>query len=82
MNGYIWLFLVFGASFGLATFSHRHLFSEGPRKIDEPPGGPTRANRIFWMLVCTFLWPIMVLTGINSMLILARRRRRAALAGH
>jgi hypothetical protein len=29
VNLYIYLFLVFGAVFGLSTFSYRHIFSEG-----------------------------------------------------
>jgi hypothetical protein len=78
MNIYICLFLLFGASFGVATFEHRHLFSEGPRKPDAPPGGPSVGSRVFWLMVCTLLWPIMVLTGVNTAVILARRGRRAA----
>ncbi|MBU3694890.1 MAG: hypothetical protein FGM40_08700 [Rhodocyclaceae bacterium] len=78
MNIYIYAFLLFGACFGAATFSCRYLFSEGPKKIPDPPGGPTLASRVFWVMVCTFLWPIMVLTGVNSALILARRRRHSA----
>jgi hypothetical protein len=31
-------------------------------------------------MVCTFLWPIMILTGLNSAWILAKRKRRAAVA--
>jgi len=79
MNAYIWLFLLFGACFGVATFSNRHLFSEGPRKVDDPPGGPTVASRLFWISLCTLLWPIMALTGVNTALILAKRRRSTAL---
>jgi len=33
-------------------------------------------------MVCTFLWPIMILTGINSAWILAKRKRQAAVADH
>ena len=32
MNLYIMAFLAFGCFFGLATFSNRHLFSEGPHR--------------------------------------------------
>ena len=78
MNAYIWLFLLFGACFGAASFNNRHLFSEGPHKIEEPPGGPTVASRVFWVSVCTLLWPIMALTGLNTAFILARRRRQAS----
>jgi hypothetical protein len=80
MNLYICSFLLFGTAFGLATFDCRHLFSEGPRKVDDPPEGPSIASRVFWVMVCTFLWPVMVLTGLNTAWILAKRRRRAALA--
>lgn len=44
MNAYIWLFLLFGACFGVATFSNRHLFSEGPAKsMTHPADLPWRA---------------------------------------
>lgn len=75
MNPYIVMYLIFGAAFGAATFANRHLFSEGPRKPDEPPGGPSWPSRIFWLMVCTWLWPVMALTGLNTAWILARRRR-------
>jgi hypothetical protein len=29
------------------------------------------------MLICTFLWPVMALTGLNSMLLMARRAKAA-----
>lgn len=77
MNAYIYLFLVIGALFGLATYPRRHLFSEGPRPVDAPPGQAAIGDRVLWMLICTFLWPIMVLSGLNSMRILSRRRRQA-----
>jgi hypothetical protein len=76
VNIYICLFLLFGAVFGLSTFSHRHIFSEGPQ-VETAEGGPTLGSRLLWALVCTFLWPIMVLTGLNSAWILAKRKRQA-----
>jgi hypothetical protein len=82
LNIYIVLFLLFGAGFGLLTYSYRHIFSEGPNKVETPPDGPTLASRVLWAMVCTFLWPIMILTGINSALILAKRKRQAAVADH
>ena len=82
LNIYIVLFLLFGAGFGLLTYSYRHIFSEGPNKVETPPDGPTLASRVLWAMVCTFLWPIMILTGINSAWILAKRKRRAAAANH
>ena len=82
LNMYIVVFLLFGAVFGLLTFSYRHIFSEGPNKVETPPDGPTRASRVLWAMVCTFLWPIVVLTGLNSAWILAKRKRQAAVAEH
>ena len=80
LNIYIYLFLLFGAVFGLATFSYQHIFSEGPHKIETPEEGSALGSRLLWALVCTFLWPIMVLTGLNSARILAKRKRQAAAA--
>ena len=82
MNLYIVLFLALGAAFGLATFTRRHLFSEGPRQADASSQAASLGERAMWVLVCAFLWPIMVLTGVNTALILAKRRRRAALVEH
>ena len=81
LNIYISLFLLFGVVFGLATFSYQHIFSEGPHQVDTPEGSATLGARLLWALVCTFLWPIMVLTGLNSARILAKRKREA-LAKH
>lgn len=80
MNLYIALFLVFGAVFGLSTFSYRHIFSEGPQQVETAESGSTLGSRVLWAMVCTFLWPIMVLTGLNSARILARRKRQALAA--
>jgi len=82
LNMYIVVFLLFGAAFGLLTFSYRHIFSEGPSKVETSPDGPTLASRVMWAMVCTFLWPIMVLTGLNSARILAKRKRQSAAADH
>ena len=75
------LYLAFGACFGLATFTHRHLFSEGPTTRVESDPGDVANGRAMWMLICTFLWPVMALTGVHSLWLLSRRRaaaRRAA----
>jgi hypothetical protein len=82
LNIYIYLFLLFGAVFGLSTFSYQHIFSEGPHKSETPEGGSTLGARVLWALVCTFLWPIMILTGLNSAWILAKRKRQAAGVKH
>ena len=74
MTIYIFVFLVFGAVFGLVTFSRRHLFSEGPKKVEESAEDNNLGRRVMWMLICTFLWPIMVLTGLNSLRILSKRK--------
>lgn len=76
MNLTICLFLLAGAGFGIITFPFRHWFSEGPCKADEAPDENPLSSRIFWMMVCTFLWPIMVLTGLNSARILVKRRAK------
>jgi hypothetical protein len=61
-------FLAFGACFGLATFSRRHLFSEGPSRAGK--GGDeddTLTQRVIWVLSCSALWPLMLLTGAVSL---------------
>jgi hypothetical protein len=82
VNIYIYLFLLFGTVFGLSTFSHKHLFSEGPHKADTPQDAPTLGSRVLWAMVCTFLWPIMLVSGLNSAVILAKRRRAAVAQNH
>lgn len=76
MNMTIYLFLLAGAGFGIISFPLRHWFSEGPQKVDTTQNENTLVARIFWMMVCTFLWPIMVLTGLNSARILIKRRAK------
>jgi len=80
VNIYIYLFLLFGAVFGLTTFSYRHIFSEGPHQIESTEAAHSLGSRVLWAMVCTFLWPIMVLTGLNSARIMARRKRQAMAA--
>ena len=74
---FICLFLFFGACFGFATYSQRHLFSEGPRKILDSDKSSFLDGRVFWIMVCTCLWPIMVITGINTAWILYKRRKQS-----
>ena len=76
MNMTIYLFLLAGAGFGIISFPFKHWFSEGPQSVDASPNENTLGSRIFWMMVCTFLWPIMVLTGLNSARILIKRRAK------
>jgi hypothetical protein len=68
-------FLAFGACFGVATFSRRHLFSEGPsRKAKRGDEDDTLMQRVIWVLSCSTLWPLMVLTGVVSLWRLRRVR--------
>lgn len=76
MNMTILLFLLAGAGFGILSYPFRHLFSEGPCKADDAQSAPALGGRLFWVMMCTFLWPLMVLTGANSARILWKRRAR------
>lgn len=74
-------FLLFGALFGLVTFPNRHLFSEGPaRPVESGTAGTAgmRRARLGWALLCSTLWPLMAVTGLFSVWMLARRRAAAA----
>jgi thiosulfate reductase cytochrome b subunit len=71
------VFVAFGACFGLATFSRRHLFSEGPSRAGK--GGDeddTPTQRVIWVLICSALWPLMLLTGAVSLWRLRGVRQR------
>ena len=68
-------FLIFGALFGLATYSRRHLFSEGPTRRPAEGQRGIADGRLMWVLICTPLWPLMVLTGAYSLWRLARAPR-------
>ncbi len=70
------LFILFGACFGFVTYSQRHLFSEGPHKPKTSDDNPFE-SRIFWVLLCALLWPIMVVTRIHSAWLLHKRRKQA-----
>jgi hypothetical protein len=74
---FISLFILFGACFGFVTFSQRHLFSEGPHTAKELSENPFFESRIFWLLLCAMLWPIMVLTRIHTAWLLNKRRKLA-----
>jgi hypothetical protein len=61
-------FVTFGACFGVATFSRRHLFSEGPSRAGHAGDeDDTLGQRVIWVLSCSALWPLMVLTGAVSL---------------
>ena len=74
---FIGLYLFFGACFGFLTYSQRHLFSEGPRKAINPDQTSPLEGRVFWIMVCTFLWPIMVITRINTAWVLFKRKKQS-----
>jgi hypothetical protein len=67
------LFLAFGVCFGLATLSHRHLFSEGSSRADDDD---TITQRVIWVASCSALWPLLAVTGVLSALRLRRVRAR------
>lgn len=73
MNHWILLFLALGAVFGLATYPWQHVFSEGPSRPPPRRPGPNLPGRLLWAMVCTFLWPLMVLTGMVAAWRLLRR---------
>jgi len=66
LNLWIVLFLGVGAVFGLATYSNRHLFSEGPTQRTSDSGSALN-GRLLWVLISTCLWPILALTGLYSL---------------
>ena len=74
---FISLFLIFGTFFGITTYSKRHLFSEGPQKSGGSDQPPSLKGRIFWIMLCTLLWPIMAITGINTAWILYKRKQQS-----
>jgi hypothetical protein len=75
VNEWIVGYLVIGAVFGLATFSRRHLFSEGPTRSTGTARRDALDGRIVWTLLCIGLWPIFALTGVYSLWRQSRKRR-------
>jgi hypothetical protein len=76
-NALICLFFLLGTCFGFASYSNRHLFSEGPQKANHSDPNSFLESRLFWVMVCAWLWPIMVITGINTALILSKRKKNS-----
>jgi len=72
----ICVYLFAGVCFGLVTYSHRHLFSEGPTKSNNADARSVLEGHAFWVLIATWLWPILVITGINTAFILAKRQKQ------
>ncbi len=77
MNLYIAAFLGLGCVFGLATFSHRHLFNEGPHRPEASGSICDKGAWAFWVAMSTLLWPILVLSGLNTAWVLAKRKAQA-----
>lgn len=73
MTTALFVFFAVGVVFGLATFGHRHLFSEGTTRPGEDSG---LGSRLVWVMVCSALWPIFILTGLYSAGHRARQRAR------
>jgi hypothetical protein len=75
----VWIVLYFlcGAAFGLATYSNKHLFSEGPSHRRDAGKRDAMDGRVMWVLICSCLWPLMALTGLHSLWHLRRVRVRA-----
>jgi hypothetical protein len=71
----ICVYLFAGVCFGFVTFPHRHLFSEGPTKSDIAASSSALEGRAFWVLISIWLWPILLLTGINNAFILAKQQK-------
>jgi hypothetical protein len=74
MNWWIATFLVAGVLFGLATFSRRHHFSEGPTRRPAPgaPRDPLDGPWL-WVALCSLLWPLFAVTGLYTALRKSRR---------
>lgn len=77
MTLWIAAYIIGGAVFGLASFSHKHLFSEGPERRVEPGQRETMDGRVAWVVLCSALWPLMTLTGVYSFWRLRQQRVRA-----
>lgn len=60
MNGFILAFLALGAVFGWLSFEQRHHFSEGSTRADGTGG---LIQRVGWVLLCSALWPLMLVSG-------------------
>lgn len=73
------VFFAIGACFGLASWRHRHLFSEGHTRPGMPGVDDGLGARLMWVLLCSALWPLMVLTGLYSA---GHRARVRARDGH
>ena len=74
-------FLAFGMVFGVLTCSRRGLFGEGhPDSYVDPMGGGPQGLAL-WVLTCTFLWPVLILSGLHGLMRRAQTRRRQRIGG-
>ena len=73
--------LIIGASRGLGLEFVRQYRAAGATVIatarDDAGAAGSLGARLGWALICSTLWPIMVLTGLHSLWVLARRRAAA-----
>jgi spore maturation protein SpmA len=72
MNFFILAFIVVGIVFGLATAGHQQRFNEGRCE------GAQQGHRGLWVLLCSLLWPLMLLAGLHNGVKLLLARRAAA----
>lgn len=59
-------FFLCGAAFGAATYSRRHLFSEGARRPTRKGERDPLDSRLMWLLMCSCLWPFFAIAGAYS----------------
>ena len=71
MNLFILAFIVVGIVFGLATAGQQQRFNEGRCE------GAGQGHRGLWVLLCSLLWPLMLLAGLHNGLRLVLSRRSA-----
>lgn len=76
MTTALFVFFACGAVFGFATFSHRHLFSEGHTRPGQPGEDSGLGSRLVWVMLCSALWPLFILSGLYSAGYRARQRAR------
>ena len=76
MNLYILSYLAFGAVFGQATYSNRHLYSEGPTQRAGAEAAGWLNGRLFWTLLSSCLWPLLTLSGLYALWRIKVARKR------
>lgn len=66
MTWWIVTFLACGVAFGAATYSRRHLFSEGHGRAARKGDNDPLDSRMVWLLMSSCLWPLFALAGLYS----------------